>query len=47
LKPWALKLTRKPFEKPFEKTFEEKFFEEHVNEPRVFAAEVEDNRSGG
>jgi ribosomal protein S18 acetylase RimI-like enzyme len=43
---WAIKLTLKPFEKSFEKVFEEKLFEEHVNEPRVFAAEMEGKRVG-
>lgn len=37
---WVIKLVLKPFDKPFVKTFEEEFFKKHVEEPRVFAAEL-------
>lgn len=43
---WITKLTLENFEKPFEKVFEEEFFEKHVEEPRVFVAEMEGERVG-
>ena len=43
---WITKLTLEHFEKPFEKVFEEKFFEKHVEEPKVFTAEMEGKRIG-
>lgn len=35
---WKAELTLKPLEKPLEKSYTGTFFEEHVEEPRVFAA---------
>jgi len=38
---WKIELTLKPLEKTLEKKFESELFREHVEEPRVFAAELE------
>jgi ribosomal protein S18 acetylase RimI-like enzyme len=47
---WVVKLVLRPFEKPFEKIFEENLSEEaralFIEEPRVFAAELNGKRVG-
>jgi ribosomal protein S18 acetylase RimI-like enzyme len=43
---WKIELTRKPFEKTLDKNYHGKLFEDHVEEPRVFAA-VLDNKQVG
>jgi ribosomal protein S18 acetylase RimI-like enzyme len=43
---WKIELTCKPFEKTLDKNYHGKLFEDHVEEPRVFAA-VLDNKQVG
>jgi GNAT superfamily N-acetyltransferase len=43
---WKVELTLKPLEKVFEKCSESKLFEEHVEEPRAFAAELDGEQIG-
>lgn len=38
---WRIKLALKPLEKTLEKNSESKLFEAHIEEPRVFAAELD------
>lgn len=35
---WKIEITKKPLEKPLEKNFVGTLFEEHIDEPRAFAA---------
>jgi len=35
---WKIEITKKPLEKPLEKSFVGTLFEEHIEEPRAFAA---------
>jgi len=46
IKSWKIELTPKPLEQPIEKSFSETLFEEHVVEPRVFAAVLKDEQVG-
>jgi ribosomal protein S18 acetylase RimI-like enzyme len=43
---WKMELTLKPLEEVREKTFEDRLFEDHVEEPRVFAAFVNNKQVG-
>jgi ribosomal protein S18 acetylase RimI-like enzyme len=43
---WRIELICRPFDKPFEKAFDERLFEEHVEEPRAFAAVVDGEQVG-
>lgn len=43
---WKVELTVKPLEEPLEKSYTGTFFEEHVAEPRVFAAVVDGSQVG-
>jgi ribosomal protein S18 acetylase RimI-like enzyme len=43
---WTAELTFKPLDKALEKNYQGKLFEDHVNEPKVFAAML-DNRQVG
>jgi len=43
---WKMDFVLKPFEKIREKIFEDKLFEEHVEEPRVFAAVLSGKQVG-
>jgi len=45
-KCWRISLTRKTFEKLLEKEYEGRLFEDHVEEPRVFAALLGDKEVG-
>lgn len=43
---WNIELTLKPLEKTMEKNYEGKLFEEHIEEPRVFAAMLKGKQVG-
>jgi ribosomal protein S18 acetylase RimI-like enzyme len=43
---WKIELRLKPFEKLLEKNYEGQFFEAHIEEPRVFAAVLDDQQVG-
>lgn len=43
---WRIELTRKAFEKTLEKNYHGKLFEDHVEEPRVFAAVLDNEQVG-
>ncbi len=43
---WRMDLTLKPLEKKLEKDYQGRLFEDHVNEPRVFAAILNDKPVG-
>ena len=43
---WKAELVKKPFAEPLKKTFKGTFFEPQVEEPRVFAAQVEGQNVG-
>lgn len=43
---WKIELVRKPFEKVLDKNYQGKLFEDHVEEPRVFAALCENRQVG-
>ena len=43
---WRIELILRPFDRPFEKAFDERLFEEHVEEPRAFAAVVDGEQVG-
>jgi len=43
---WKAELTLKPLEKRLEKSYTGTFFEEHVEEPRVFAAVMNQDHAG-
>jgi len=43
---WTVELTLKPFEKLPEKNFETKLFMQHVEDPKVFAAELDGEQVG-
>lgn len=43
---WRIELVLRSFEKPFQKAFDERLFEEHVEEPRAFAAVVDGKQVG-
>ncbi len=45
-KSWRIELTRKPLENRLDKNYHGKLFENHIEEPRAFAA-VSDNRQIG
>ncbi len=38
---WKAEFVKKPFAEPLKKTFKGKFFEPHVEDPRVFAAQID------
>lgn len=46
VKFWKIELVLKPLEEVREKTFEDRLFEDHVEEPRVFAALVSNKQVG-
>lgn len=43
---WRIELVRKPFEKTLDKNYHGKLFEDHIEEPRVFAAVCENKQVG-
>ncbi len=43
---WKILLVRKPFEKTLDKNYQGKLFEDHIEEPRVFAALCENKQIG-
>jgi ribosomal protein S18 acetylase RimI-like enzyme len=43
---WRIELVREPFEKTLDKNYHGKLFEDHIEEPRVFAA-VRENKQVG
>lgn len=43
---WRAELTRKPFENRLDKNYHGKLFEDHIEEPRVFAALLSDKQVG-
>ena len=43
---WRIELTLKPLESTLEKNYQGKLFEDHVEEPRAFAAVLENRRVG-
>lgn len=43
---WTISLTCKPFEKTLEKEYRGKLFEDHVSEPRVFVAAMDQKEVG-
>ena len=43
---WKMELVLKPLEEVREKSFEDRLFEDHVEEPRVFAALVNNKQVG-
>jgi len=45
-KSWKIELTPKPLEQPIEKSFSGTLFEKHVEEPRVFAAVLNEEQVG-
>jgi ribosomal protein S18 acetylase RimI-like enzyme len=45
-KAWRAELNLKPFENPQEKSYTGRFFEEHIVEPRVFAAVLDGEQVG-
>ncbi len=45
-KSWKIELTPKPLEQPIEKSFTGNLFEEHVEEPRAFAAVINEEQVG-
>ncbi len=44
---WKVQLILKPLEKPLEKSYTGTFFETHVEEPRAFAAVLDETTWGG
>lgn len=43
---WRIELVRKPFEKTLDKNYHGRLFEDHIEEPRVFAAVCENKQVG-
>jgi ribosomal protein S18 acetylase RimI-like enzyme len=43
---WKIELVRRPFEKALDKNYQGKLFEDHVEEPRAFAALCENRQVG-
>jgi len=43
---WRIELTRKALDSPLDRNYHGKLFEDHIEEPRVFAAVVSDNQVG-
>lgn len=43
---WKIDLTLKPLEKKLEKNYQGRLFEDHIEEPRVFAAMLGDRQTG-
>jgi ribosomal protein S18 acetylase RimI-like enzyme len=43
---WRIELTRRAFEKTLDKNYRGRLFEDHVEEPRVFAAMLDDRQVG-
>jgi ribosomal protein S18 acetylase RimI-like enzyme len=43
---WKAEVVKKAFPEPFKKTFQSRFYESFVEEPRVFAAKVNEQQAG-
>jgi ribosomal protein S18 acetylase RimI-like enzyme len=43
---WKAELVKKAFREPFKKTFKSRFYESFVEEPRVFAARIDEQQVG-